>query len=769
MNESHNVFGNKFSRILVPTSLAICLLVLLGCEKPPSAGSEGSPNSLADGSQSSTDTAKEEVMPVEAAIFYVAPGGNDENAGTKEAPFASLERARDAVRNMKQSNALPKGGATVVLREGIYRRSTTFRLDGADSGTEQTPMVYRAYPGEKVRILGGSRFPLSKFAPVTDPAILARLPEEARGRVLQIDLAAAGIPVIDPPPLSGFCMQCLAAVTRYKSGPSSPEVFINGNPGVLARWPNEGYATVGRVVENGDVVRSWMGDKQGTKEYVPKEKRNDPPKGFEFVGDKERIARWANARGIMMFGYWQLNWADQTVQVESIDAQSGNIRSIQPSANGVKSGQRYFVYNLLEEIDTSGEWYADRATGILYLFPPAESGEGWVDISLLKESLVRMEGASFVRFEGMELGVVRGAIFEIREGSSNVISKCTMRNAAGQAANITGGEHHAVSDCQIENMGAGGVFVSGGDMNTLTPGGHLVENNVIRNYARLEHTYRPGIKLGGVGQIARHNVISDAPHFAISFGGNNHLIELNHIHNVCGESDDASAIYAGRSWTSRGTVIRYNLLRDITSYKYGTHRVSGIYLDDGISGTEITGNILVNVAQGLMFNGGRDNSATNNIFIDNENMMRGTDMSKSFTTWAAMSWKTLNEELKKAPLGTEAWKKAYPELEKLASDEPQFPKNNTVKNNLRFNTPLLLGHDTANFAKKGGVADNNQVGLEEKFISYGTVENNPEISTMPGRFDAATGRFVFDEASGVFSMMLGLQSIPVNKIGVIAE
>jgi hypothetical protein len=470
----------------------------------------------------------------------------------------------------------------------------------------------------------------------------------------------------------------------------------------------------------------------------------------------------------MMFGYWQLNWADQTVQVESIGAQSGNIRSIQPSGYGVKSGQRYYVFNLLEEIDTPGEWYADRATGILYLFPPAESGEGWVDISLLKEPLVRIEGASFVRFEGMELGVVRGAIFEIREGSSNVMSKCSMRNAAGQAVGITGGEHHAVSGCQIENMGAGGVSVSGGIMKTLTPGGHLVENNVIRNYARLERTYRPAIKLDGVGQIARHNVISDAPHFAISFGGNNHLIELNHIHDVCRESDDASAIYAGRSWTSRGTVIRHNLLRDITGYKHGTHRVSGIYLDDGISGTEMTGNIFVNVAQGLMFNGGRDNSATNNLFIDNENMMRGTDMSKSFTTWAAASWKTLNEGLKKAPLGTEAWKKAYPELEKLASDEPQFPKNNTVKNNLRFNTQLLLGNQASNFAAKKGVADNNQKGLEEKFIFYGTVENNPEISAMPGRFDASTGHFVFDEASGVFSIMPGLRSIPVDKIGKVS-
>ena len=36
------------------------------------------------------------------------------------------------------------------------------------------------------------------------------------------------------------------------------------------------------------------------------------------------------------------------------------------------------------------------------------------------------------------------------------------------------------------------------------------------------------------------------------------MIEYNNIHNVCLLSDDAGAIYAGRSWVMYGNVIRYN-------------------------------------------------------------------------------------------------------------------------------------------------------------------------------------------------------------------
>ena len=122
----------------------------------------------------------------------------------------------------------------------------------------------------------------------------------------------------------------------------------------------------------------------------------------------------------------------------------------------------------------------------------------------------------------------------------------------------------------------------------------------------------------GVGNRSHsHNLIHDAPHIAILFDGNDHLIEYNEIHSVLWEVNDAGAIYAGREWTMRGTVIRYNYLHHV--YGPGLHRdpiIWGIYLDDMYSGTTIYGNVFYELTRGARIAGGRDNTIENNVFVN---------------------------------------------------------------------------------------------------------------------------------------------------------
>ncbi|MCX5759177.1 MAG: hypothetical protein NTU83_11850, partial [Candidatus Hydrogenedentes bacterium] len=121
-------------------------------------------------------------LPQPAVRLYVAPDGSDADAGSEVKPFATLERARDEVRAIKQRGGLPSGGVAVEVRGGEYPVKQTFALTADDSGTEDAPIVYRAYRDETPAFRGGIR--LSGFTPVADAAVLARLPEEARGKVV---------------------------------------------------------------------------------------------------------------------------------------------------------------------------------------------------------------------------------------------------------------------------------------------------------------------------------------------------------------------------------------------------------------------------------------------------------------------------------------------------------------------------------------------------------------------------------------------------------
>jgi len=126
-----------------------------------------------------------------AATFFVATNGSNANPGTEAKPFATLERARDVIRQLRANGPLPTGGITVELCGGIHDRSQPFDLTERDSGTENAPVVYQALKGESVRITGGRV--VAGWKQVTDAAVPARLDESARGKVWQADLRAQGV------------------------------------------------------------------------------------------------------------------------------------------------------------------------------------------------------------------------------------------------------------------------------------------------------------------------------------------------------------------------------------------------------------------------------------------------------------------------------------------------------------------------------------------------------------------------------------------------
>lgn len=85
-------------------------------------------------------------------VLYVAEVGDDGNAGTWDAPFKTLQKAKDEV---KKINADMKGDIAVVVRGGFYSLPAALRFDESDSGTNGHKVIYMGYPGEDARISGG--------------------------------------------------------------------------------------------------------------------------------------------------------------------------------------------------------------------------------------------------------------------------------------------------------------------------------------------------------------------------------------------------------------------------------------------------------------------------------------------------------------------------------------------------------------------------------------------------------------------------------------
>lgn len=585
-------------------------------------------------------------------VLYVSLDGDDgwsgrlpePNESRSDGPFATLERARDEIRRIKglANGKPPFGGITVVVRGGTYYREKPLELVDEDSGTELAPIVYRAAEGEEVRIVGGK--PLIGWKLVDDEAVLGRLDESVRGKVWQVDLKALGI-------------------TNYGSPDGGLELFFNDLPMMLARYPNEGFMKIADIVEHdGHRIHGIEGSRVG-----------------KFYYEGERPRRWIGEKEIWVHGYWFWDWSEQRHRVESIDLER-HIISVAPPYHGYgyRKGQWFYAFNILAELDSPGEWYLDREAGILYFYPPSlpiEAGRPTVSTA---DALIKIDGASWLSLQGFTFEVARGDAISIAGGERCGIEGCTIRNVLGWAVRIRDGERHFVRGCEIYEVGGGGIELSGGNRKELRASSHIAEGNHIYRCARWYRMYHPGIALKGVGNVARYNLIHDVPHQAISFDGNDHIVEFNEIHDACLESNDAGAIYSGRDWTYRGTSIRYNFFHHISGFQ--GRGCMGVYLDDMLCGTAIYGNLFYKVTNAVFIGGGRDNLVENNIFVD---CVPAVHVDARALGWASYHVETtMKQRLLAMPYDRGPWKERYPNLAEILDDEPAAPKGNVIARNV---------------------------------------------------------------------------------------
>lgn len=716
-----------------------------------------------------------------AQDLFVAVDGSDTNPGTAEKPLATLEGARDKIRRHKIADKLPTEGFNVWLSEGVYPLKQTFELNEKDAGSESSPIVYQARKDHKVMIIGGRQLSPSLFHPVTDPTVLGRLDTPAaRKNLYEIDLPDAGIRDFGKHRQYGHSLSVV---------PAPLELFFNDNPMPLARYPNEGFILLEKVIDPGSVPR-WgdYSERGGTFEYT------DP-----------RHARWQGIEDVWLQGTFNYGYADDKIRIASIDPETRQVTLTSPHMYGLAAGKpyrKYIALNILEELDMPGEWYLDRTSGKLYFWPPADLAAARIIVSVLEGPLVALEGVSHVTFKSLTFEAGRGMGIYMERGENNRIERCTVRNLGttgifmGQGArqtfphithddyegvaesrtigNLQGhiykyttwdrkaGTNHSINACEVYNTGSGGIYLSGGSKKDLTPGNSRASNCRIHDYNRRNKFLWAGINVDGCGNEIVHNEIYNSNFQGIYVHGNEHLFEYNHLHHLALDSDDTSAWYIGRDPSDRGNMIRYNFFHHVGGRP--GRMVMGIYFDDASCGATVHGNVFYKTADhGAVFsNAGHDITISNNIFIETYGP----------AVWLNSYWRHVGPahmeyyfgenglfpyrlyellDIRKPPYSTR-----YPELTDWLDKMPDgktvvgtVARRFIVKNNLIVNCPdvVKLTGEQANLLLKDNYVANDR----DMFADYDNLN------------------FRLRSDAEVYTMLPEFEKIPFDKIGPIPE
>ena len=709
------------------------------------------------------------------AIFVSANAEAGSGDGSFEKPYANINEAKTAVRNIKAAGDYPKEGITVYFRGGQYLVDETIVFEEADSGEEGAPVVYRAYNKEKVSFVGGVDIDLSAFSNVMDDTVKSRLAEGMDSKVLQVSLKDLGITDYGEMNVYGHSLHYFKTANIDVPQEFAPELFFNGKAMTISRYPNgDDQVTVREVLDEGDAVYNWYFNdfEYDASKWVAN------PEGATFTVERSawtHMQRWTEAKDMWVYGYWKVTWSDQSMPVESIIPETGTIKTSIPSAYGINAGKAFYFYNLLEEIDVPGEYYIDRSNGVLYIYPPADSGK--VTMSLLLDTMVRMNGAHDIDLVGIEFKAGRSNGMELNSSKRLNLDDCDIGLFAGYGIYMNSCLDTEISGCHLHDLGSGGIYT---EVNTsaepyatmyknLQSMGVVVENCEINNFSRIKETYSPAVSTAGVGMIVRNCKIYDSPHMAIRAGGNDTLIENNEIFDVLQTAADGGAIYSGFSKQAMGIVIRNNYFHDI--YSSVNDDIAVVYNDDTKDGVTFDSNLLVNIGgSGIFINGGWDNNFRNNVLVNVTREGRVGCIGMSGVAKYDVATGPNYAELRRVY----DWPafQPYPHWgEKLeAILENNAPKYNEIKDNILINVSEgAYAHEAYGWSEENILEDNTiEAGHVYDLTEVGFANiDNGAYRDEDGKITITNPDFTLSKASPIYEEIENFTAYDFSKIGLI--
>lgn len=396
------------------------------------------------------------------------------------------------------------------------------------------------------------------------------------------------------------------------------QLFVNGRRATRARTPNDGFFRI-----------------QG-------ESPQDKPIKLKFKpGDIK--PEWAADGDVEVVGF--LAWADIRMQIRAVD---GNVATLSgdPRPSNKEANARYFIENAPDALDAPGEWHLNRKTGILRYKPlPGENPDTTEVIAPVLEELVTVRGATNVIFRNLTFAhtdytlgtngladtqaaiAVRGdLLFEFAKDC--LIENCKFIHLAGYAVEAgRGAQGIKIRRCEMRDLGGGGVRfgeTAKRDDPREASHSHEITDSHLHQLGRI---FAPAVGVfilqSATNRVA-HNRINDLYYTAVSVGWNwgyqetpcrENIVESNHMHDI-GQAmlSDMGAVYT--LGIQKGTIIRNNLIHDVSSFTYGGW---GLYPDEGSTDIVWENNVVYRCkSAGFHQHYGRDNIVRNNIFAYNK-------------------------------------------------------------------------------------------------------------------------------------------------------
>jgi hypothetical protein len=514
-----------------------------------------------------------------AADFYVARDGNDANPGTVAAPFATITRARDAVRQ-KVAAGLDHN-IVVQIGGGVYPQSETLVFGSEDSGNARHSITYAAAPGQTVVLNGGRT--IAGWQRASGEIWTTEIPDVKSGK------------------------------WHFR------QLFVNGQRAVRARTPNAGQ---------------WW-------KLKPEAKNSDANDATITLSVDHPIQAWHNAGDVEVT--WLNNNDGTRKRLGNVREADNTFTLPPPhmwphglpneyNISFPKDSYACYFENALEMLDQPGEWYLDRQAGVLSYWP--REGEHLSDAEVIapavQNTLLAIQGTPErpvrnVHFRGMRVAYVDwplpacgftamfgclqlsedkdpqgpkkfhwiDAAVSMTWARGGTFTDGAIEHAGGIGlAMLTGCSENIVEGNDIHDLGGGGIAAGGArNRDTWQWADPIAADDHKAYRIANNHIHDCGVDyFGSIGIFAAlmqestiaHNLIHDTAYTGIVLSGNeapqavmlakNNTVEYNHVHDVMKVAMDGGAIYVSFPQADRGALVRGNLV-------HNTQRGAGIYLD----------------------------------------------------------------------------------------------------------------------------------------------------------------------------------------------